>query len=183
MTVDASVMPAGERGPRLSAPHRGANVTGGGRTAGGLLAAYHLQTEAEKGAAFADVAWLPERYRAEVLDPRAAFVSDVVLLAMRGQDAVGCVVVTAPAQGRTEIKRLWVDPAMRGRGVGAALVRACLDHAAEIGIGTVRLSVWRWRTDAIAVYERIGFTVVDSWDARDQLVYMEHAVGPDTAIH
>lgn len=139
-----------------------------------LLAAYHLQTEAEKGAAVADVAGLPERYRAEVLDPRAAFASDVVLVAMNGQDAVGCVVVTAPAHGRTEIKRLWVDPAMRGRGIASALVRACLEHAAESGIGAVGLSVWRWRADAIAVYERIGFTVVDSWDARDQLVCMEH---------
>ena len=140
-----------------------------------LLAAYHLQTEAEKGTVVADVAGLPERYRAEVLDPRAAFASDVVLVAMSGEDAVGCVVVTAPAQGRREIKRLWVDPAVRGRGVGAALVRACLEHAVESGIGTVRLSVWGWRRDAIAVYERIGFTVVDSWDARDQLVCMEHA--------
>ena len=78
-----------------------------------LLAAYHLQTEAEKGVAVADVAGLPERYRAEVLDPRTVFASDVVLVAMSGEDAVGCVVVTAPAQGRTEIKRLWVDPAMR----------------------------------------------------------------------
>lgn len=139
-----------------------------------LLAAYHLQTEAEKGTAVADVAGLPERYRAEVLDPRVAFASDVVLVAMSGEDAVGCVVVTAPIQGRTEIKRLWVDPAMRGRGVASALVRACLERAKESGIGTVGLSVWGWRTGAIAVYERIGFTVVDSWDAREQLVCMEH---------
>jgi ribosomal protein S18 acetylase RimI-like enzyme len=140
-----------------------------------LLAAYHLQTEAEKGVAVTDVAGLPERYRAEVVDPRAAFASDVVLVAMRGEDAVGCVVAAAPAQGRTEIKRLWVNPVMRGRGVASALVRACLEHAEETGIGTVRLSVWRWRTNAIAVYERIGFAVVDSWDARDQLVCMERA--------
>lgn len=141
-----------------------------------LLAAYHLQTEAEKGVPVAAVADLPERYRTEVLDPLAAFVSDVVLVAMSGQDAVGCAVVAAPAHGRTEIKRLWVTPALRGRGVASALVRACLDHAGQTGLGSVRLSVWRWRKDAIALYERVGFTAVESWDARDQLVCMERAV-------
>lgn len=140
-----------------------------------LLAAYHLQTEAEKGVPVGDVAGLPERYRAEVLDPQAAFASDVVLVATIGDDAVGCVVVAAPADGGTEIKRLWVNPAVRGRGVASALVRACLDHAKQTAVGSVRLSVWEWRKDAISLYERIGFTRVDSWDARDRLVCMEHA--------
>ena len=144
----------------------------------GLLAAYHLQTEAEKGSAVVDLAELPERYRAEVLEPSAAFADDIVLVAMSGGVAVGCAVVTAPAQRRTEIKRLWVDPAVRGRGVASALVKACLEHAADVGVDTVRLSVWAWRTDALRVYERIGFTVVDSWDSRDRLVCMEQAVHP-----
>ncbi|MFF5207043.1 GNAT family N-acetyltransferase [Streptosporangium sp. NPDC000396] len=141
-----------------------------------LLAAYHLQTEAEKGTEVAGVAELPERYRAEVLDPRAAFAGDAVLMASTGDTAVGCVVVAAPREGRAEIKRLWVNPVSRGHGVASALVRAALDHAREAGAGTVRLSVWDWRTNAIALYEKLGFTVTDSWDDRDRLVCMEHPV-------
>jgi len=34
-----------------------------------LLAAYHLRTQAEKGEAVTEVGGLPDRYRAEVLDP------------------------------------------------------------------------------------------------------------------
>ncbi|MDN3238124.1 GNAT family N-acetyltransferase [Glycomyces tritici] len=141
-----------------------------------LLAAYHLQTEAEKGEPVADVDGLPDRYRAEILDPRAAFARDVVLVASIGDTAVGCLVVTAPAGGRSEVKRLWTDPAFRGRGVASGLVGAALVHAAESGVGTVRLSVWRWRVDAIALYERLGFTAVESWEERDQLVCMEKAL-------
>jgi len=140
-----------------------------------LLAAYHLSTEAEKGAAVIDVAGLPDRYRAEVLDPRATFADDVVLMALSGETAVGCVVVTAPVVGRSEIKRLWTAPAFRGRGVAAGLVGAALAHAAESGVSTVGLSVWQWRTAAIALYERLGFTVVESWEQRDELVCMERA--------
>ncbi|MCK8436617.1 GNAT family N-acetyltransferase [Streptomyces sp. D2-8] len=141
-----------------------------------LLAAYHLRTEAEKGAAVADVDAVPGRYRAEISDPRTAFAHDVVLVAVSEDAAVGCVVMTAPAEGRSEVKRLWTDPAFRGRGVASGLLGAALAHAAENGVGTVRLSVWRWRTGAIDLYERLGFTVTESWDARDQLVCMERAV-------
>lgn len=142
-----------------------------------LLTAYHLRTEAEKGEAVADVEGLPDRYRAEISDPRTAFDGDVVLVAMSGHAAVGCVVVTAPADGRSEIKRLWTDPVSRGRGVASGLLDAALAHAARSGVDAVRLSVWEWRTDAIALYERLGFTVTEPWDERDRLVCMERPVG------
>ncbi|MFC8432405.1 GNAT family N-acetyltransferase [Streptomyces sp. NPDC057253] len=141
-----------------------------------LLAAYHLQTQAEKGEAVADVEGLPDRYRVEIADPRAAFVNDVVLLALSGDTPVGCLVVTASVDGRCEVKRLWTDPAFRGRGIASSLVSAALVHAEARGAGVVRLSVWKWRAGAIDLYERLGFTVTESWDERDQLVCMERAV-------
>ncbi|MER6563291.1 GNAT family N-acetyltransferase [Streptomyces sp. NPDC001027] len=141
-----------------------------------LLAAYHLRTEAEKGVAVADVDALPERYRREIADPQTVFAADVVLVALDRGTAVGCLVVTAPADGRSEIKRLWTDPAARGRGVASGLLRAALAHAAENGVGALRLSVWDWRTGAVALYERFGFAVTESWDERDRLVCMERAV-------
>ncbi|WP_030951119.1 GNAT family N-acetyltransferase [Streptomyces sp. NRRL S-481] len=141
-----------------------------------LLAAYHLQTQAEKGEAVADADRLPERYRAEVLNPRAAFADDVVLVASRGGTAVGCLVVTAPVGGRCEVKRLWTDPEFRGQGIASRLVSAALAHAADAGVRTVRLSVWQWRVGVIALYERLGFTVTKPWDERDRLVCMERAV-------
>lgn len=142
----------------------------------GLLAAYHLRTQAEKGEAVDGVDGLPDRYRSEVTDPGAAFEGDVALVAVSGGAAVGCLVVTAPVEGRCEVKRLWTHPALRGRGVASALVRAALAEAGANGASTVRLSVWRWRTAAIALYERLGFTVVESWDERERLVCMERAV-------
>jgi putative acetyltransferase len=153
--------------------------TGEPAAAGGLaalLAAYHLRTQAEKGEAVADVAGLPDRYRAEVLDPRGAFARDVVLVASSGGAAVGCLVVTAPAGASCEVKRLWTDPAARGRGVASGLVAAALAYAERTGVRTVRLSVWSWRAGAIALYERLGFTVAEPWEAREQLVCMRRDV-------
>ncbi len=141
-----------------------------------LLASYHLRTEAEKGAAVDDVAGLPDRYRLEITDPRAAFASKTVLAAVDDEVPVGCVVVDDASGDAAEIKRLWVDPAVRGRGIGSALLRAALDHARRAQIGVIRLSVWRWRVDALALYARFGFTEVISWDSRDQVVCMRRVV-------
>ncbi|MEW2122749.1 GNAT family N-acetyltransferase [Streptomyces sp. NPDC127037] len=138
-----------------------------------LLTDYHLCTEAEKGVPVPDAAGLPERYRLETREPDLAFADGTVLVARDGGMAVGCVVVTAPVDGGAEIKRLWTAPASRGRGVASALLGAALEHAGRAGARTVRLSVWRWRTGALALYGRLGFTVVPSWDERADLVCME----------
>ncbi|WP_433890722.1 GNAT family N-acetyltransferase [Streptomyces sp. CA-111067] len=142
----------------------------------GLLAAYHLRTEAEKGAPVDDVAGLPDRYRAEVLDPAAVFAQDVVLVASSAGTAVGCLILTAPAERRSEIKRLWADPEFRGRGIASGLVETALRYAAGHGADTVALSVWKWRTGAIGLYGRLGFVAVESWDERGQLLCMERSL-------
>ncbi|MEU1514512.1 GNAT family N-acetyltransferase [Streptomyces sp. NPDC005811] len=142
----------------------------------GLLAAYHLRTQDEKGEGVERVEELPERYREEVRDPLGAFGRDEVLVAVSEGATVGCVVVTGSVAGRCEVKRLWTQPDRRGRGVASALIGAALARAGENGVRTVGLSVWRWRTGAIALYERLGFTVVESWDDRERLVCMERAL-------
>ena len=55
-----------------------------------------------------------------------------------------------------EIVSLAVDPAQRGRGLGGALVEACLEEARAIGIPRV-MSLTYQR----AFFERLGFGVVD----------------------
>ncbi|MDX6355536.1 MAG: hypothetical protein QOF98_2439 [Streptomyces sp.] len=142
-----------------------------------LLGAYHLSTEAEKGRPVADVRALPDRYRREITHPERAFAADTVLLALTGDRAAGCLILTAATDGRSELKRLWAAPETRGQGVGAALVRTALDRAAATGAHTLALSVWQWRTPAIALYERLGFAAVPSWEERDGLLCMERHVG------
>ncbi|MFJ6482617.1 MULTISPECIES: GNAT family N-acetyltransferase [unclassified Streptomyces] len=141
-----------------------------------LLAAYHLRTQEEKGESVAGVEGLPDRYRTEITDPQVAFAGDAVFLASVRDAAVGCLVMAASVDGRSEVKRLWTDPEFRGLGIARRLVGAALAHAEESGLSAVRLSVWQWRAGAIALYERLGFTVTGSWDERDRLVCMERSV-------
>lgn len=61
-----------------------------------------------------------------------------------------------------EIVRFYVDAACQGRGVGAALMEACLRDAIERGAGVVWLQVWKEAPWAIGFYHRMGFSIVGS---------------------
>lgn len=64
----------------------------------------------------------------------------------------------AAGPGEASFRMLVVDPAARGHGVGEALVRACLDRAAETGARVMRLSTQPEMLTAQRLYERLGFT-------------------------
>ena len=56
-----------------------------------------------------------------------------------------------------EIKRLYVPPSGRGRGVGRALVEAAMDAARQAGAIALRLDSSRNLETAIALYQSLGF--------------------------
>jgi len=55
------------------------------------------------------------------------------------------------------IDDLCVDEAMRGQGIGAALMEAVRALARERGIEKLELNVWECNEGAVKFYERLGF--------------------------
>ena len=55
------------------------------------------------------------------------------------------------------IRMLAVLPSFQGRGIGQALVRACLERARADGRERVYLDTTRWMESAQRLYQRIGF--------------------------
>ncbi|MGH4018593.1 MAG: ribosomal protein S18-alanine N-acetyltransferase [Pseudonocardiaceae bacterium] len=82
-------------------------------------------------------------------------------VAARNGDALvgyaGIELLAAPPAAEAEVHTLAVDPAYRGRGIGRALLRALLAHAAG---ATVFLEVRTDNQAALALYRSEGFTVV-----------------------
>jgi GNAT superfamily N-acetyltransferase len=56
-----------------------------------------------------------------------------------------------------EILRFYAARQFIGAGVGAALMRRCLDEAAALGKRTIWLGVWEHNTRALVFYRRWGF--------------------------
>ena len=92
----------------------------------------------------------------EVADGRGAF-----LVASRAGKLVGCGAVRRIEAFTGEIKRMYVSPGERGRGVGRGLLAALEEEARALGMARVLLEAGLRQPEAIALYERAGFSRVD----------------------
>lgn len=66
--------------------------------------------------------------------------------------------------GVDEVKRMWVDPQVRGAGLGARLLTQLEQLALARGSELVRLDTRSELTEAIALYERSGYTAVPRYN-------------------
>jgi GNAT superfamily N-acetyltransferase len=106
-----------------------------------------------------------KEFRAEL--PRLTGPGGRLLLARAGEDAVG-VGALKPVDGTTaEIKRMYVRPQARGRGVGRALLQRLVDDARSEGYRTARLESLRFMTEAHAMYRSFGFVDTAIFDGSE----------------
>ena len=57
-----------------------------------------------------------------------------------------------------EMKRLFVDPAARSKGIGASIVKAIERAAADEGVRTLFLETGVKSAEALGLYRKLGFT-------------------------
>jgi putative acetyltransferase len=84
------------------------------------------------------------------------FVADV------GGESVGCGAVKQFA-GYTEIKRVYVAPRARGLGIAMRIVEALEAATRAAGRSIMRLETGIYQPDAIALFEKAGFTRCSSF--------------------
>ena len=116
----------------------------------------------EDMAAYLASSFSPARQAAELADPASTF-----LVAEVGGSAAGYAKLHAgePAEGvegaePVELVRLYVSREWLGRGVGEALMRACVVEARRAGHETIWLGVWERNGRAQAFYRKWNFRAV-----------------------
>ncbi len=124
--------------------------------------------------------WCIEQYYREIddrfetgLDRAAVQSTDVheispprglVLIARLAGRPVGCGVLKRTGPGVIDIKRMWIDPGVRGRGLGRRLLRQLVHEAGGFEVDEVRLETNRALVEAIALYRAEGFIEVEPFN-------------------
>ncbi|MGB0114351.1 MAG: GNAT family N-acetyltransferase [Ilumatobacteraceae bacterium] len=91
--------------------------------------------------------------------PTGAFV--VVRI---GEATVGCGALQTLEPGLGEIKRMWVHPSQRGRGIASRLLADLERRCGEMGNRVVRLDTNAVLTEAIGMYERAGYRTIERYN-------------------
>jgi putative acetyltransferase len=103
-----------------------------------------------------EVDWM---YRAYAI-PRAAYFVIEDAGALRGGGGVAPLVGGDP--DTCELRKMYFLPALRGRGMGAALMARCLDAARDFGFRRCYLETLSGMDAAKKLYERSGFHRIDT---------------------
>ncbi len=96
---------------------------------------------------------------AEMSPPAGLF-----LLATLHGEPVGCGALKFHPGAPAELKRMWVDPSVRGLGLGRRLLTELEAQAAAYGVRTLRLETNRVLSEAISLYRTAGYREVAAFN-------------------
>lgn len=95
---------------------------------------------------------------------------------------VGCGGVRRLAAGVGEVKRMWVSPAVRGRGIGRALLEALERGARGLGCGLLRLDTTSDLRAAVHLYRSAGYREIPPYNGNAYAdLWFEKALAPPPA--
>jgi DNA-binding MarR family transcriptional regulator/N-acetylglutamate synthase-like GNAT family acetyltransferase len=90
--------------------------------------------------------------------------SGFLLIARLRDRPVGCAALKIHVGAPAELKRMWIAPEARRLGLGRRILREIEHHASAAGVAVLRLETNRALSEAIALYERSGYSEVEAFN-------------------
>ncbi len=129
-----------------------------------FLDAFGLDNNPEDMEKYITSAFNPAQIASELSDPASIFLlayiaeKPVGYAKLQADEAPDCVRGFKPI----ELVRIYVEQGVMGKGYGAALMKACIEEAWQMGYETLWLGVWEYNERAQIFYRKWGFIQVGS---------------------
>ena len=107
-----------------------------------------------------------QHYDEEAGNPAAKYAlpRGRLYLALHDGKAAGCIVLRPLSDDRCELKRLYVRPQFRGKGIARMLCERILEDAQKTGYMEIYLDTLPELSAAIRLYEKLGFSYTDCYN-------------------
>lgn len=86
-----------------------------------------------------------------------------VVVAYENNTAVGCGAIKPFGVDAMEVKRMYVSPAHRGKGIAAAILTELEAWAAELGFTRCVLETGKKQPEAMTLYQKSGYQVIPNY--------------------
>lgn len=83
--------------------------------------------------------------------------------------AVGCGAFREKESDKTEIKRMYVKPEYRKRGIAAVVLKELELWAAELNYTYTILETGKKQPEAIALYQKLGYTIIPNYPPYEEM--------------
>jgi putative acetyltransferase len=77
--------------------------------------------------------------------------------------AIGCGALRLLDETTAEVKRMYVEPELRGQGISREILNHLESAAATLGAHRLVLETGVYQEEAIGLYLQAGFTLIDCW--------------------
>ena len=86
-----------------------------------------------------------------------------VIVAYDNNKPVGCGAIREYSNDLMEIKRMYVLPEKRGKGIASAVLKELETWSKELGFSTLILETGNKQTEAIALYKKTGYHITPNY--------------------
>ena len=88
---------------------------------------------------------------------------DTIVLAYINDEPVGCGCFKTFDTNSVEVKRMFVETTLQGKGIGKAILKELEKWAAEIGYRSMVLETGTRQPEAIHLYKKLGYQIIPNF--------------------
>lgn len=85
------------------------------------------------------------------------------IVAFDGELSVGCGAIRAYDETCMEVKRMWVEPSHRGKGIASLMLKELEAWTRELGFPKCILETGNKQLEAIELYKKNNYTIIENY--------------------